>query len=465
MEFHNLGTLFGKVITTRNPVISNDPSIDPRSSGTPKGHPPLKTFLGLPFYKGKAVKGVIGLANNPNGYDEDLIKYLQPILSFCSNILAAYETDEKRKAAEEDTKKYLQHLSALRAIDMAITSSLDIRVTLNVFLDQVTDKLKVDAAAILLFNQHTQTLIYTVSRGFHTPALQHTTLRIGKGHAGRAALERRLVKIPELSKELNDFERSSLLMKEAFVSYYAVPLVAKGHLKGVLEIFHRSLHTPEQEWLDFLEALADQAAIAIDNASLYDDLQRSHLELSLAYDETLEGWSRAMDMRDKETEGHTQRVTEMTLKLARIMGIKEEELVHIRRGALLHDMGKMGVPDNVLLKPGKLNEEEWELMKKHPVYAYEMLSPISFLRPALTIPYCHHEKWDGTGYPRGLKGKQIPLAARIFSVIDVWDALSSDRPYRPAWPKEKVMQYIQDEAGKYFDPKIVDQFLKMDWKV
>jgi putative nucleotidyltransferase with HDIG domain len=219
---------------------------------------------------------------------------------------------------------------------------------------------------------------------------------------------------------------------------------------------------PEQEWLDFLAALADQAAIAIDNASLFDQLQRSHVELSLAYDETLEGWSRAMDMRDKETEGHTQRVTEMTLHLARAMGIKDEELIHMRRGALLHDMGKMGVPDNVLLKPGRLNEEEWELMKKHPVYAYEMLAPISFLRQALDIPYCHHEKWDGSGYPRGLKGEQIPVAARIFSVVDVFDALNSDRPYRPAWSKDKVLQYIHDEVGKYFDAKVVEVFLKLE---
>jgi putative nucleotidyltransferase with HDIG domain len=169
-----------------------------------------------------------------------------------------------------------------------------------------------------------------------------------------------------------------------------------------------------------------------------------------------------MDMRDKETEGHTQRVTEMTLHLARAMGIKDEELIHMRRGALLHDMGKMGVPDNVLLKPGRLNEEEWELMKKHPVYAYEMLAPISFLRQALDIPYCHHEKWDGSGYPRGLKGEQIPVAARIFSVVDVFDALNSDRPYRPAWSKDKVLQYIHDEVGKYFDAKVVEVFLKLE---
>src|SRR4030095_309227 len=148
------------------------------------------------------------------------------------------------------------------------------------------------------------------------------------------------------------------------------------------------------------------------------------------YDSTIEGWSRALDLRDRETEGHTIRVTEMTLKIARIAGMADAELVHLKRGALLHDIGKMGIPDAILLKPDKLETEEWVIMRRHPVYAYELLLPIEYLQPSLDIPYCHHEKWDGSGYPRGLKGEQIPLAARLFAVIDVWDALRSDRPYR-----------------------------------
>jgi putative nucleotidyltransferase with HDIG domain len=181
----------------------------------------------------------------------------------------------------------------------------------------------------------------------------------------------------------------------------------------------------------------------------------------LAYDTTLEGWSRALDLRDKETEGHTQRVTEMTLQLARAMGITDEELIHIRRGALLHDIGKMGVPDRILLKEDKLSEEEWQLMRKHPVYAYELLSPIPFLRDALSIPYGHHEKWDGTGYPRGLKGEQIPLAARIFAIVDVWDALRSARPYREPWNEDQVREYLTQQSGKQFDPQVVAAFLNM----
>jgi putative two-component system response regulator len=188
------------------------------------------------------------------------------------------------------------------------------------------------------------------------------------------------------------------------------------------------------------------------------NLEQAHLQLLSAYDATIEGWSRAMDLRDKETEGHTQRVTSLSERLARLAGVGEEELVFIRRGALLHDIGKLGVPDSILLKADGLTEEEWEIMRMHPQYAHDMIHPIGYLHPALDIPYCHHEKWDGTGYPRRLKGEEIPLAARIFAIVDVWDALTSDRPYRPAWSKEQAMKYINEESGKHFDPHIVQLF-------
>lgn len=191
------------------------------------------------------------------------------------------------------------------------------------------------------------------------------------------------------------------------------------------------------------------------------NLEEAHKQLLFAYDETIEGWSRAMDLRDKETEGHSQRVTQLTLKLASDFGIPKQELVHVRRGALLHDMGKLGIPDSILLKAGKLDDEEWEFMRQHPQLAYNMLFPIEYLRPAMDIPFCHHEKWDGTGYPRGLQGEQIPLAARLFAIVDVWDALTSDRPYRKAWEREKVLTYIREESGKHFDPNVVQAFFQL----
>ena len=191
------------------------------------------------------------------------------------------------------------------------------------------------------------------------------------------------------------------------------------------------------------------------------NVEEAHIKLLSAYDATIEGWSRAMDLRDKETEGHTQRVTALSQKLAKLAGINDDDLVHMRRGALLHDIGKMGVPDSILHKPAALTDEEWVIMRKHPQYAYEMIVPIEYLLPTLDIPYCHHEKWDGSGYPRGLKGEEIPLTARIFAIIDVWDALTSDRPYRAAWNKTKTLEFIRDQSGKHFDPNIVELFLKM----
>jgi HD-GYP domain-containing protein (c-di-GMP phosphodiesterase class II) len=280
--------------------------------------------------------------------------------------------------------------------------------------------------------------------------------------AGQAALERKMLVIKNLPGEMNGLINSPELAAEGFVTYLGVPLTAKGEIMGVLEIFHREKLEPAKEWFDYLENLAGQAAIAIDNSMLFNNLQRSNLDLSLAYDATILGWSNALDLRDKETEGHSQRVMQMTLQLALQMELSEEELVHVRRGSLLHDIGKMGVADSILLKAGPLTEEEWVSMRNHPLLAYNLLAPIPYLQKALDIPYCHHEKWDGSGYPRGMKGEQIPLPARIFAVADVWDALISDRPYRKAWTKPKALNYIREQAGKHFDPQVVKEFLKLE---
>jgi HD-GYP domain-containing protein (c-di-GMP phosphodiesterase class II) len=255
--------------------------------------------------------------------------------------------------------------------------------------------------------------------------------------------------------------RSPSFAQESFVSYFGVPLIAKGQVQGVLEIFNRSLVTPNSEWLSFLEMLGGQAAIAIDNATLFSNLQRSNTEITSAYDATIDGWSRALDMRDHETEGHTQRVTEMTLQLAHRLDTPRNEMIHIRRGATLHDIGKMGIPDRILHKPGPLTAEEWQTMRQHPQYACALLTPIDYLRPAKDIPCYHHERWDGSGYPSGLIGEEIPLAARLFAVVDVFDALTSDRPYRSAWSKQAAINYIEEQAGTLFDPAITAPFLNL----
>lgn len=366
------------------------------------------------------------------------------------------------RAAQAESRRQLARLASLRTIDQAITGSFDLQITLNVVLEQVVGQLGVDAAAVLLLNQHAQVLEFARGRGFRRQMPQETRIRLGDGVAGAAAFERRTICVDSIGGSGAYGSRRAWLLGEGFVSHVAAPLLVKGNVRGVLEVFHRSPLEPEAEWLEFLETLAGQTAIAVDNTTLFEELQRANARLTLAYDATLEGWSGALDLRDEETEGHARRVTEATFRLARAMGMEDEELVHLRRGALLHDIGKMGIPDTILRKPGPLTDEEWEIMRRHPVYAYELLAPIDFLRPALDIPYCHHERWDGTGYPRGLKGEEIPLAARLFAVVDVWDALLSDRPYRSRLSPEEVCAYIESQAGNHFDPRVVEEFLRLE---
>ncbi|HET7079493.1 MAG TPA: HD domain-containing phosphohydrolase [Chloroflexia bacterium] len=366
-----------------------------------------------------------------------------------------------RTRAQERAGAQLARLSALRTVDQSRATTRDLRVILQRILDQAVQHLHVHAAAILLFDPVGDRLSYAAGRGFRRDPVTGVALDLPHGYATRAARERTTIYIPQLSSA-NVAQAGPLAAVEGFQAYWAVPLRANGQVQGVLELFHRAPIALLRDELDFLAALADRAAIAIDTAGLFVDLQRTNQELALAYDTTLEGWCRALDLRDRETEGHTQRVTELTVRLARVLNVPEHDLVHLRRGALLHDIGKMGIPDSILLKPGPLTADEWDVMRRHPGYAHDLLAPSPFLRPALDIPYCHHERWDGSGYPRGLQGAQIPWAARIFAVVDVWDALRSDRPYRPAWSEAQVRDHLESLAGIHFDPRVVATFLDRD---
>jgi PAS domain S-box-containing protein len=366
----------------------------------------------------------------------------------------------RHKQAEEKIKSQLRRMASLRAIDLAISSSLDLRLALSVILSQVTAQLVVDAADILLLNTE-NVLEFATGIGFRTEALQNTRLQLGQGYAGVVAQKREVISVPDLRHGKTGFLQSPKFLDEGFRCYYGVPLTARGRVRGVLEIFHRRSLTPDADWLDFMEALAGQAAIAVENGLLLKELQRTNFELTLAYDTTIEGWSRALDLRDRDTEGHTQRVTYAAVKLARRLGLQEAEVMQIRRGAMLHDIGKMAIPDSILLKSEPLTAEEWNEIRQHPRYAFELLGPIAYLGPALDIPHYHHEKWDGSGYPHGLRAHEIPLAARLFAVIDVFDALTSPRPYRAAWDKGRAMAYIREQPGKHFDPDIADEFIRM----
>jgi len=361
------------------------------------------------------------------------------------------------KLAEIQIRQQIEHLIALRKIDQAISSSFDLNVTLDILLSQVISQLHVDAADVLLLDSTGQMLEYAAGRGFRTNAVEIARVRMDDS---LAAWERRFIHIEYLEYKPDKRLLNPLGISEDFVCYFGVPLIVKGMVKGVLEVFHRTSLYPYAEWVDFLHTLAGQVAVAVENASLFANLEKSNRELSEAYDTTIEGWSRALDLRDKETEGHTLRVTELTMTLARKFNFTNIQMLYIRWGALLHDIGKMGIPDSILLSPSKLSAEDWTIMRKHPQYAHDLLRPIAFLTPALDIPYCHHEKWDGTGYPFGLRGEEIPLQARIFAVVDVWDALCSDRPYRVAWPEEKVREHIHALSGTHFDPQVVDVFMQ-----
>jgi len=375
-------------------------------------------------------------------------------------MLIARDITECREI-EAKMKRQMEQLSILRSIDLAIASGLDLNLLLSMLLDRVTTLMHIDAAAVLLLNPSTNMLEFASGRGFHSSTLQYTRLRLGTGCAGRVALERKMMSIPDLRVDGRQFDQSPLFVQENFVTYWGVPLMAKGRVLGVLEMFHRSSLKRDTEFQNFLTMVAGQAAIAIDSSKMFSELQRSNIELSLAYDATIEGLSRALDLRDKETKEHTLRVTAITLKLAARLGVEPSALIHIRRGAILHDIGKVAIPDQILFKPGPLTKEEWEIMRRHPDIAVEVLSPVSYLEPALEIPHWHHEKWDGTGYPDGFQHEDIPFAARLFALADVYDALISNRPYRTAWSKQDTLQYIENEAGKHFDPKIVPEFLDL----
>jgi putative nucleotidyltransferase with HDIG domain len=409
----------------------------------------------VPILSDKKMIGVIFIAVPlPREITQDEIKLLSSLTEMTGAALY-------RMSLHEETVQRLKNLQAFHEIDEAITASFDLNMIFDIILNHIVTQLGVDAAAVLLFHPYQTYLEYAAKRGFRAKTNQPAHMALNGSPAGRSILERRNVQILDLSASLEKDQLTALWQGEGFNAYTGVPLIIKGEIKGVLEVFSRKTFDLNPEWIEFLNTLAGQAAIAIADTQLFNNLQRANQELSIAYDATIEGWSHALDLRDKETEGHTQRVTEMAVKLAMKMGMAENDLIHFRRGAILHDIGKMGVPDHILLKPGALTPEEREIMQQHAQLAHDMLHSIKYLQHALDIPYCHHEKWDGTGYPRGLKGEYIPLAARIFAVIDVWDAVTNDRPYRTAWTKEKARQYIAEESGKHFDPLIVSRFMEL----
>lgn len=361
----------------------------------------------------------------------------------------------------EETELRLKRLSALRTIEMTVSGSLDLKTSLSIMLEQGKALLGVDAACVLVYSPHSLELEYTAGQGFQGKSIRNHKVKLGEDLAGTAAVERRTVGGASMLASANGFRRSVIFEEEKFVAYYAAPLVAKGELKGVLEVFNRNTLMPDTEWHFFLEILARQVANVIQEAEVFRELQRYRFELSLAYDAMIEKWVQSYEERIFEPQGHTSRVAELTLQVARLMGFNERDLVNIRRGAYLHDVGKIYLPESILGNPGPLNAYQQLEIRKHPVYAYELLSTTDVLRDVLDIPYCHHENWDGSGYPRGLSGEQIPISARIFAVVENWDILRVDRPYRKAWSDEQIKLYMRDQAGHKFDQYVIRKIFEI----
>jgi PAS domain S-box-containing protein len=448
----------GRVIASRRPYwgVEGDERAALPPAAIARG---LKQVLAVPLLVQQRAIGALCV-----GSRQALTAAHQRVLEAIAHLAASAI---QRARLHEQTQQRLQRLDSLHAIDIAISSSFDLRVTLNIFLDHLAVQLGVDAAAVLLLNPGTQTLEYAAVRGLSVMLTREAPMRLSDRLAGHVAAERQRLHLADMrtANTMRGPESSRRhALSQGFVAYYGMPLMAKGRVQGVLEVFHRSPLTPDSDWLEFLGALATQAAIAIDNATLFSQLQRSNLELNLAYDATIEGWARVLEARGIEPGGHALAVAEVTVSLARAMGIAEAELVHVRRGALLHDIGMLGVPESVVLQPGRLTEPDRALMQRHPEHAFDLLAHIGYLRPALDIPWCHHERWDGSGYLRGLRGELIPLAARVFAVVDVWSALTSQRPYRPAWAAEQARAYLREQAGQLFDARVVEAFLGKAWR-
>lgn len=377
-------------------------------------------------------------------------------------ILAQVRDISKQKQDQAIIKRSSRRMDTLYNLDTVINTSFDLKTILTMFLNMIVEQAEADAAAFLIYDDYLQLLKFESGLGFHTNLEQATAqIPIGFSLAGKAAISRKTLHIPDLSKIEKNETLDNLVNTEKFVAYYAIPMIVKGDLKGILEIFQRSGSHNGSEWLSYIETLANRAAVAIDNTQLFTNLQQANLEMQLTYDITLEGWVHLLSLREKESLEHAQKIVRLTEKLSRMVGIQDKDLVHILRGALLHDIGKIVIPDHILFKPGPLDEEEWQIVRKHPTAAFSALNRIDYLKPATDIPYCHHEWWNGSGYPRGLVEQEIPLAARIFTVIDVWDALSQDRPYRKAWDSQKIRDHLKEQSGIQFDPFIVKAFLAL----
>lgn len=394
-----------------------------------------------------------------DGHHRILLQTIFPIrtqTNFRIGVLSHDITEQKESLRRINHE--LEKLESLRSIDSSILERSTPEDTLKLICSIAVDRLNMDAAIILtrLSKDDVAHAFYSKIDTSESPTisqlLETQILALEKIDPTNYC-PKDLEKINQI-KQIDPATGSSL-------NQAIMPLTTNKKLCGYIQILSRQPIPEEKEWNDYFITLAGQTSLAIENVTLIANEEKAYDELNLAYEATIAGWSKALELRDEETQGHSDRVMHLTCRLAQKVGFPQDQMINLRRGVLLHDIGKMGIPDRILLKPGPLTPEEWKIMKQHPVMAYDLLSMIPYLHDSLEVPYCHHEHWDGSGYPRGLKGTDIPLSARIFSLVDVWDALISDRPYRSGWDPNKIRAYIKENSGKLFDPELVEQFLSV----
>ncbi len=370
--------------------------------------------------------------------------------------------DIRQRLETASTLRELIHrLRSLGRIDEAVRAGTSPSLLFHVAAVEAREALEADAVAVLRLVEPDHRLVSVASTGFRTDLVETVQLHLDEGLTGEALIERRSTGVEDVLAPGSRFARRDLAEAEGFRGFAMAPMIARGRVIGVIVAFRRYVGRFTTDREEFLNMLAGQVAVGVMHLESYRDLQTANEQLLLAYDENIEAWSRALDQRDHETQGHSQRVTAIAVKLAEQAGISGPELRYLRWGALLHDIGKMGIPDAILRKPGALTDEEWAIVRQHPVIARDLLQPIRYLAPAIAIPHGHHERWDGTGYPLGLAGEDIPLAARLFAVVDVFDAMRSSRPYRQGLSEPRVLQDLRDRAGTHLDPRLVELFCQV----
>ncbi|MCA9764338.1 MAG: PAS domain S-box protein [Gemmatimonadetes bacterium] len=352
----------------------------------------------------------------------------------------------------------IDRLDSLRRVDQSISAMLPLTLLSQRVASEACTALDIDAAAVLHLVEPEHRLMPLATSGFQTSLSDGVSMRLDEGLIGRSAREGRALSVADVQDPASGFLRGDIAAAEGLRGFASAPMIVQGRVVGALAVFRRRVGALQPDELEFLELLAGQAAIGSQHVENVRRLATANEGLLSAYDANIEGWSRALDYRDHETQGHSARVTAIAVALARAAGIEGDELRFIRWGALLHDIGKMGVPDHILRKPGPLTEEERDVIRTHPTIARDLLKPIRFLERALPIPVFHHERWDGSGYPHGLAGEDIPLAARLFAVVDVFDAMRTTRPYRVGWPEARVLEHLDELAGSGLDPDLVALF-------